>query len=71
MSTTFQAFAKGWGITNRCRGGTNTADNTVSVFLGKKDGTFQPPTAFSTGAATAPPRLPRQILTAMASLTLP
>jgi hypothetical protein len=29
----------------------NTADNTVSVFLGKKDGTL---TAFSTGAATAP-----------------
>jgi hypothetical protein len=32
----------------------NTADNTVSVFLGKKDGTFQALTAFSTGAATAP-----------------
>jgi hypothetical protein len=28
--------------------------NTVSVFLGKKDGTFRPLTAFSTGAATAP-----------------
>src|ERR1700675_4247735 len=32
----------------------NTADNTVSVFLGKKDGTFQALTAFSTGAETAP-----------------
>jgi hypothetical protein len=32
----------------------NTADNTISVFLGKVDGTFQALTAFSTGAATAP-----------------
>jgi FG-GAP-like repeat len=49
----------------------NTADNTVSVFLGKKDGTFQPLRRFRPAPLRHPLRSQRQILTAMASLTLP